>query len=97
MKNKILNRWSIIISSVLSFFGIFIGSFACVYGPQISDEGIKQLYDLKAEVEQLQDKLHKKETEKSSIQRDLVKYEEQMNLLQREKDSLLILIDKFDK
>jgi hypothetical protein len=98
MKNKILKRWSILISSVLSFSGIFIGSFACVYGPPGgSEEDFYRMNLLKEEVQKLQDKLNKEESEKSIIQRDLAKYDYEIKKLQREKDSLLILIEIIDK
>ena len=97
MKNKILKHWSIIFSSALSFLGILVGSFACAYGPPGGEEGQYELNNLKDEVEELQHKLSVKESEKSKIRKDIAKYEEQIKLLQREKDSLLILIDKFDK
>jgi len=98
MKNKILKRWSIIISFVFSFCGIFIGSFSCAYGPPGgSEEDLYRMSQLKEEVQKLQNKLNKEESEKLNIQKDLAKYDYEIKKLQREKDSLMILIEEYDR
>ena len=98
MKNKIINRWGIIISSVLSFFGIFVGSFACVYGPPGgSEEEYYKLNQLKAEVEDLQKKLNDKEFLRGKFEKDIANYESKIKALERERDSLMILLKEFDK
>lgn len=96
MKNKFLNRWSIIIISMLSFFGIFVGSFACGYTPGY-DEECDNLRQLKKEVWELQNKLDNKMLEKTHLQKDITKYDNDIKFLKMEKDSLLILINEFDK
>jgi hypothetical protein len=97
MKNKILSNWGKLLSSVLSFFGIVVGSFACAYGVPYGEEGLRQLYDLEAEINNLQQKLYNVESEKADIQKDIANRHERIKMLNHEKDSLTILLQEFDK
>jgi len=97
MKNKTLNYWSKLLSLILSFFGIIVGSFACVYGPPDNSEEMRKINDLKVEIENLQQKFYNIESEKGSLQKDIVNSQAKIRMLNKEKDSLTILLEEFDK
>ena len=96
MKNKIINHWGIIVSSVLSFFGVFVGGFACAYGPPTEEE-MHKAQMLEAEVQELEIKLDKEKDEISRIQRDIDKYKHEIKSLENEKAYILNLLKEFDK
>lgn len=93
-----LKKWVLFLTWILSVFGISTGNFGCAaYGPPGGEEEIRQLNDLKSEVEQLQSELNKKETEKTDIQKHKANSDEKIRKLEREADSLKILLNEFDK
>jgi hypothetical protein len=97
-KNKILIKWRYILAWLLSIFGISVGVFGCVaYGPAGDNEQIKQLNDLKEESIVLERKNKSTEKELQKLEKDVEKKEKAVKNLQEEKDTLIILLQNYEK
>lgn len=96
-KNKIFQRWALFIAWILSFCGISVGNFGCAaYGPP-DDLPLEQLYSLKEEVSFLEKRIESLNREESELTKSLNKRKIELNNLNSEKDSLIILLKSNEK
>jgi hypothetical protein len=92
-----LHQWAFFVAWMLSFCGISVGYYGCsVYGPP-DDLPREQLYDLKEEVFYLEKRLESLNKEKAEIIKSVDKRNLELNKLQSEKDSLIILLNSDEK
>jgi peptidoglycan hydrolase CwlO-like protein len=96
-KIRLLNKWSLLISWVLSLLGVSVGNFGCAaYGPP-DDYPNYQLDELKKEISDLEIRLKGLDKEKSELQKSVDKRNKEIIQLNAEKDSLNILIEQNEK
>ena len=95
--NKILYRWTFFISWILSLCGISVGNFGCAaYGPP-DDLPQEQLNSLRKEVSDLEKRIDSLYKVKSNLIKSLDKRNIEINNLNSEKDSILILLKNNEK
>lgn len=97
MKNKTKKLFCLSIGWLLSLFGITVGNISCTYGPACDEELMKKKYDLEAEIEVINQKVHEKQNEINDLQKGISKNDQKKKDLERERDSLKILLENFEK
>jgi|WetSurMetagenome_2_1015567.scaffolds.fasta_scaffold04823_4 hypothetical protein len=97
MKNKINKFICYLTGWLLTLFGITIGNISCVYGPAYDEEQFHKMKQLEEEVLNLEKKMEKIRDEKFNLMRDINKNENNIKYLERERDSLKILLENFEE
>lgn len=93
-----LKKCAVILSWLLSLSGVSVGYYGCsVYGPAGDNEEIRQLNDFKKEAIKVERINKNTEKEILILEKNVEKKEESLKKLQKEKDTLEILLQNYEK